>query len=89
LYEPFFKRAIKNFIYFLSKERYNTGMKVFLTALVLLFIIKGITYVLFPQVVQRWAQKMIDVSVIQLRLFGWILILVFTGFWLGLIRYIP
>ena len=63
-------------------------MKYFLTAVLLTFIIKGVTYILFPKQVKFCAQKLMEVSPLQLILFGWILVLTATAAWLWYVRYL-
>lgn len=63
-------------------------MKLFLAAILLTFVIKGITYILFHKQVKFCAQKLMEVSNIQLILFGWILILSASAAWLGYVRHL-
>lgn len=61
-------------------------MKLFLTAILLTFVIKGVTYILFHKQVKFCAQKLMEISSLQLILFGWILILGALAGWLGYVR---
>lgn len=64
-------------------------MKLFLAALLLMFVIKGVTYILFPNFVQHTAHKLLDCPSAHLVVFGWILVIVSAVAWLGWVRYMP
>lgn len=54
-----------------------------------MFVIKGVTYILFPNFVQHTAHKLLDCPSAHLVVFGWILVIVSAVTWLGWVRYMP
>lgn len=62
-------------------------MKIFLTTLILFFVIKGIAYILFPNFIQSCCQRLMDAPIPQLRTFGWILVLTSFVFWMSFVRH--
>lgn len=62
-------------------------MKIFLTALIMMMIIKGVSYILTPKFVKDCAAKLVGTPELQLVVFGWILVLCATAAWLGIVRH--
>ncbi|MGN1063743.1 MAG: DUF2065 family protein [Alphaproteobacteria bacterium] len=58
-------------------------MKGFLEAIVLLFVIKGILYALFPTWIQRFiAENIINTPINRLKVFGVIQLFLALGLWI-------
>lgn len=68
---------------------YLFHMKIFFSAVLLMFVIKGITYILFPNFVQQSAHRLLNCPTAHLVVFGWVLVLISLIAWLGWVRYLP
>ncbi len=62
-------------------------MKLFLTVIILMMIIKGLSYIIAPKFVKTCAEKLVGTPELQLVTFGWILIFCAAAAWLGIVRH--
>lgn len=65
-------------------------MKTFLSAIVLIFILKGLTYFFFPTWIQRYvAEIIITLPVQRLKWLGVLLIFIGLFIWVALVNKLP
>lgn len=62
-------------------------MKLFLSAVLMMMVIKGVSYIIAPQFMKNCASKFEDATNIQIITYGWILVFCASAAWLGFVRY--
>ena len=62
-------------------------MKLFFTVVILMMIIKGVSYIVAPKFVKGCAEKLVGTPEMQIVTFGWILVLCAAAAWLGIVRH--
>lgn len=62
-------------------------MKLFFTVIILMMLIKGLSYIIAPKFVKTCAEKLVGTPEIQIVTFGWILVLCASAAWFSIVRH--
>lgn len=64
-------------------------MKTFFIAVLWIMVIKGVAYIICPNLIKRMSQLQMETPETQLVAYGWILVVIAFIVWVGYVRYMP